>query len=104
MRYNLHTATMVEFELFSGATDDRKRQDVEDILRLCTILPFSSEVARQAAKIYQTLKQNNEIIEIRDIIIAATAILYDVPVITLNQDHFQRIEHLRLIAPHRIKE
>lgn len=95
--YALHTATMVEFELFAGATDQRKLQDVHDILRLCQRIPLTSEIAQQAAVTYQALKQKNEIIEIRDIIIASTAIHADLPIMTLNTAHFQRIDGLTLL-------
>ena len=88
----LHTATMVEFELFAGATDQRKQQDVHDILRLCQRIPLTSEIAQQAAVIYQALKQKNEIIEIRDMIIASTAIHADVPIMTLPRDCFAATE------------
>ena len=95
----LHTSTMVEFELFAGATDSRKRQDTQDILLLCKVLPFTSEIAQQAANIYQQLKQKNELIEIRDIIIASTAMVYNLPIMTLNTRHFQRIDELTLLFP-----
>lgn len=92
--YELSTSTMVEFELFAGATDERKRQDLLDVLPLCHILPFTSEIAQRAASIYQELKQQNQIIEVGDIIIAATALYAELPLMTLNVEHFQRIKNI----------
>jgi tRNA(fMet)-specific endonuclease VapC len=41
----------------------------------------------------------NQLLEIRDILIAATALAYDLPLMTLNTRHFDRIEGLQLRAP-----
>lgn len=93
--FTLYAPTIVEFELFAGAIDPQKRRDVESILSWCIILPLVSEVAQQAA-IYRNLKAKNQLIEIRDILIAATALTYDLPLMTLNREHFNRIERLRM--------
>ncbi len=93
----LYTATITEFELFCGATDERKRQDLQDILPLCQMLPLTSDIARQAGTVYQHLKQKNEIIDIQDILIAATAMTNELPVMTLNTEHFRRIDGLSLL-------
>ena len=93
----LYTATMVEFELFAGATDNRKYQDVQDVLQSCYVLPLTSDIAQRAATIYQDLKHKNEMIEIRDILIAATALIEHLPVMTFNITHFQRIDGLTLL-------
>jgi len=59
---------------------------------------LSSEIVKEAAKIYQNLKQMNQLIEIRDIFIAATSIVNRLPLITLNMRHFERIDSLELIS------
>ncbi len=94
--FTLYAPTIVEFELFAGAIDLQKRRDVESILSWCILLPLVSEVAQQAATIYRNLKAKNQLIEIRDILIAATALTYDLPLMTLNREHFNRIERLRV--------
>lgn len=94
--FTLYAPTIVEFELYAGAIDQRKRRDVEVILSWCILLPLVSEAAQQAATIYQNLKAKNQLIEIRDILIAATALTFDLPLMTLNRDHFNRIERLRV--------
>ncbi len=38
------------------------------------------------------------VIEMRDIFIGATAVVYDMPLATLNKEHFERIEKLQLIT------
>lgn len=45
----------------------------------------------------QQLKQENKLIDTSDILIAATAIAHDLPLVTLNRSHFERIRDLRLM-------
>lgn len=60
--YALYTSTVVEFELYAGATDPQKRRDVAEILAWCTILPLTSDVAQAAATVYQQLRATNQLI------------------------------------------
>jgi len=62
------------------------------------IISFDSSAALIASSIYRNLKTKNQLIEFRDIFIAATAIAHDIPVLTLNMNHFERVEHLKLLA------
>ncbi|ETR69388.1 MAG: PilT protein domain-containing protein [Candidatus Magnetoglobus multicellularis str. Araruama] len=96
--YNFHLSTIVEFELFAGVTNEKKIKDINEILGICIIHPLSSEIVKEAAKIYQNLRQMNQLIEIRDIFIAATSIVNRLPLITLNMRHFERIDSLELIS------
>ena len=97
--YRLYLPTIVEFELFVGATDPEKRQDIHDVLQFCDILPITSDIAQHAAQLYQDLKRTNQIIEIRDLFIASTAIIYHLPLMTINTQHFTRIDMLHVITP-----
>jgi tRNA(fMet)-specific endonuclease VapC len=97
--YALHVSTIVEFELYAGATDRQKQHDVQEILSWCTLLPFTSDVAATAAALYRELKATNQLLEIRDIFIASTALTYTLPLMTLNLGHFDRIKRLQLLSP-----
>jgi predicted nucleic acid-binding protein len=54
-------------------------------------------VAEKAAEIYHRLRKNNQIIEFRDIFIAATCLTFNLPIATLNKKHFKRIEGLKIL-------
>ena len=95
--YIFNVSTIVEFELFAGATNEQKIRDINEILEICVVQPMTSEIAKGAAEIYQNLKQKNQLIEIRDIFIAATSIVTSIPLITLNTKHFERVYSLELI-------
>lgn len=94
--FSLFASAVTIYELHMGANSEEKRNDVEIITGDITVLPFSNDVASKAAEIYHDLKRKNKLIEFRDIFIAATCIVYDMPILTLNKKHFQRIEGLRI--------
>jgi len=47
--------------------------------------------------VYLDLRRKNKLIEFRDILIASTALLFDIKIATLNRKHFDRIEKLEII-------
>jgi tRNA(fMet)-specific endonuclease VapC len=85
------------YELYMGATTRDKEKDVKIITEDLSILPFTDSVAVKAAQIYHQLKLNNQIIEFRDIFIAATCIVNELPIATLNKKHFTRIRGLKIL-------
>ncbi|MCF2445626.1 type II toxin-antitoxin system VapC family toxin [Dyadobacter sp. CY345] len=93
----LFVSAVTVYELMMGATDLQKKSDVEILLDGVSVLPFTAEVSLKAAEIYHSLRRQNLLIEFRDIFIAATALTFQLPVKTLNQKHFQRIDSLELI-------
>ncbi|NCO54834.1 MAG: twitching motility protein PilT [Bacteroidetes bacterium CG02_land_8_20_14_3_00_31_25] len=82
------------FELFIGATTAEKWNDIQKLTNGIEIIPLSPEIAEESAKIFQELKIKNQVIEFRDIFIAATAIICKLPIKTLNTKHFIRIPDL----------
>ena len=80
-----------------GAKDVAKWKDVELILEPISKLPFDQASAIEAAKIFQFLQRQGSIIEFRDIFIAATAIVNNLPVKTLNVKDFSRIPDIQLV-------
>jgi predicted nucleic acid-binding protein len=93
----LYVSDVTVFELFMGAKDVAKWKDVELILEPISKLPFDQAAAIEAAKIFQFLQRQGSIIEFRDIFIAATAIVNNLPVKTLNVKDFSRIPDIQLV-------
>lgn len=90
---------MSYYEIVSGLKfKDAKRQLVvfEDLLQTCRVLTLNLEIAHSAAEIFATLRQNNQMIGHSDVLIGATALHYDLKVVTNNQGHFSRIPSLEL--------
>ncbi len=80
-----------------GATDDIKQNDIRILTEDLPVLPFDDNVSRKAAEIYHKLRLKNKMIGFRDIFIAATCIVFDMPLKTLNKKHFIRIEALETV-------
>jgi tRNA(fMet)-specific endonuclease VapC len=90
----LYISSVTMYELLMGATDDNKQKDIKILTEDLPVLPFDESVSRKAAEIYHQLRLENNMIEFRDIFIAATCLVFKLPLITLNKKHFQRINGL----------
>lgn len=84
------------FELISGAKNEKHFEDIKIISNRIESIPLDDEIAEESALIYRSLKEKNQLIEFRDIFIAATAKYNDLCIATLNTKHFERIEGLTL--------
>ncbi|MDX2068864.1 MAG: type II toxin-antitoxin system VapC family toxin [Haliscomenobacter sp.] len=89
-----YASAITVFELYSGATDVQKKLEIDTLLQEVLILPFNTATAQSAGLIYQDLRRKGKMIEVADILIAATALANGLPVKTLNIGHFQRISTL----------
>jgi len=83
------------YELFMGATSANKEDDFRYVIRNIKVLAVDEAVAIKAGEIYHILKRKNKLIEFRDIFIAATCIVNNQPLATLNKKHFERIDELK---------
>ena len=95
--YQLFAISVItEYEIMIGSSH------LQDIFWLSffekvTILPFTREANKMAVEIYKQLKADNKLIEIADILIAATALANALKLATLNKNHFDRIPGIALI-------
>ena len=62
-----------------GATDNNKLYDIQLLTEDLLILPSDDRVASKSGEIYHQLRRENKMIEFRDIFIAATCIVYEMP-------------------------
>jgi predicted nucleic acid-binding protein len=92
----IYIASVTLYELLMGATTPDKIADIKILTDEIPVLPFNAEVAEKSAEIYHQLRQLNKMIEFRDIFIAATCIVNNLPVRTLNKKHFDRIQELNV--------
>ncbi|MEM9857411.1 MAG: type II toxin-antitoxin system VapC family toxin [Bacteroidota bacterium] len=92
----LYISSITLYELYMGAISAQKWVDVKTLTEDIPVLPFTKTIAEKAAIVYQELKKENKIIEFRDIFIAATALVHDLPILTRNKKHFTRVDGLKL--------
>ena len=97
-KYSVFAVSAVtEYELYLGNSQE---QNIfwDDFFSQITVLPFDTGTAKRAVSIYQQLKQQNKLIDVPDIMIAGTALQNNMPLATLNQKHFERINSLKIIT------
>lgn len=71
---------------------------ISSLLAELEVLPFDLAVAREHARIWADLAARGEIIGPYDLIIAATALAYRVPLATLNDREFRKVKGLEVSA------
>ena len=88
------------FELYVGAllsnNPGKRFEDVETLLSWFRIVDINKEIMLIAAKINVDLRKKGFMIGIQDVLIAASSISANTPLITNNTKHFQKIEGLKL--------
>lgn len=89
-------SVITEFEIYSGATDEQM-EFWNAFFRQIQILPLNTEAIQIAAILFKQLKAQNSLIDMPDLLIAATALSHQLPLATLNVKHFERIHQLELI-------
>ena len=95
-RNEIFISSVTLYELLMGAINEQKREDVCLLTDDIIVLPFDEEVSIKASEIYHDLRKANKMIEFRDIFIAATCLIHNLPIKTANKSHFQRIKGLRI--------
>ena len=90
----IYISSVTLYELLMGATSDQKKEDVHLLTDSAIVLPFNEEVSKKASEIYHQLRKTNKMIEFRDIFIAGTCLIFNLPILTTNKNHFQRIKGL----------
>lgn len=93
----LYISTVTEFEIINGATE-KHLQFWNGMLPRFTVLDFDSRAAREAANIVAQLKTKRKTIDKPDLFIAATAIVHELTLDTLNRKHFIDIDKLQLLT------
>lgn len=92
----LWVSVVVIYELLRGVTVPEKIAEINSYLKDIEVLDMTIEIAEQSAEIYKDLKRRGLLIDNSDIFIAATCLVYDLPLKILNRKDFDRIPGLRL--------
>lgn len=95
---SLQTTAVNCFEMLSGAHKDARGQQTRDFVADLPVLPLDRESATQAAKVRQKLERKGLSIGMADSLIAGIALAHNLPLLTRNRKHFEKIEGLQLIA------
>ncbi|TNF29567.1 MAG: type II toxin-antitoxin system VapC family toxin [Bacteroidetes bacterium] len=95
--FQFAVSAVTKYEIYAGAT--KEQVDYwNSVFEQLLILPFDGSVAEKAVEINNHLKSKRKQIDIADLFIAATATAHDLPISTLNRNHFERIDGLEVIG------
>jgi len=93
----VETCAIVAAEVFYGARNAASEQKAWSVLQPFTIHPFTVEMAARQCTVLPELVRRNRVPDIRDLMIAVTALEVDAPVATLNPSHFEAIVALAVV-------
>ena len=99
-RYTLlFLSVMSLYEVEFGAARAGRISDLTNVSPYVEILPIDKTVAEHAARIHADLVALNQDIGVKDIFITATAMVNELPILTYNIRHFQRVPGLQVVSP-----
>lgn len=88
-------------ELWYGAIKrgwgERKVADLESAMRPYAVLPYTRDLARRWGELRVQLEKGGQPLPDNDLWIAATALYHEIPLVTNNRGHFERVPGLRLL-------
>ncbi|WP_255167048.1 type II toxin-antitoxin system VapC family toxin [Natrononativus amylolyticus] len=94
----LRISAVSQFELYHSVerieNPGERRRRIETVLESRPVYPADGPVMKKAGRIDGRLTADGRAIGIGDTIIGATALVNEVPVLTRNVDHFERIDGL----------
>lgn len=94
-----YITSITVYELLFGVARAQKQIGEQELLGLMIILPFDELAARRAATLHDDLIRRNQEIGVKDVLIAAICLEHDLPILTLNDRHFNRAPGLAVLTP-----
>jgi tRNA(fMet)-specific endonuclease VapC len=99
-RYTVSAVTM--FEVTRGWHHAGRTERADKFLEWAAghvhVLPFDAECAKVAGRVGGTLLKNGTPIGLADVLIAATAIVHELPIATGNTTHYERAKPFGLLG------
>jgi tRNA(fMet)-specific endonuclease VapC len=98
----LRTSLLVACELLLGVErSDRnaeERRRVEEVLSVVAVTLPTAALAPVYGRVLASLQRRGEVIATMDLLIALTALVEGVPLVTRNASHFERLPDLRVLV------
>ncbi len=79
-----------------SAQPTANRQAIDDFVSGCTVLDVDLNIARAFGEVKAQLRRQSNLIEDFDLLLAATALVHDLTLVTNNTGHFGRVAGLVL--------
>ena len=93
----LRFSIITRYEILRGLRAKNALRQVEQFEEVCqasVVAPLTDEIVARAANIYGVLHQRGALIGDADILIAATALVHGLGLVTENSAHFERVDGL----------
>jgi predicted nucleic acid-binding protein len=93
----VYLSVVTYYEILNGLYfKDAKKQlaQFEKFVSLNKVLPLTAEIAKTSARIYANLRTIGQTVSHNDVLIAGTAIVNNLALVTNNTSHFSRISAL----------
>lgn len=98
MSLPIHISTITVAELYAGVREGKERDLLEKTLTSCKQIAIDSEVASRGGLFSRTYSKSHGV-GLADAMIAATAVIYGLTLITLNKKHFPMLNNV--ITPYK---
>jgi len=97
------TTTINSFEVWLGVYLAPKPEvligKTEEIMDQLEIINFNYDASVEAGRILATLRKKGQVIEIRDLFVGSIAKVSEIPLVTRNVKHYERILELTTVTP-----
>jgi tRNA(fMet)-specific endonuclease VapC len=104
LRFSCAITAVTFYELLAVPTlSTRQKQVLQEVRHALPILPLDEQAAAKSATVWRDLQTAGNSIGLPDTLIAGTCLAYNLPLLTLNQRHYQRIPQLLLIPPEELR-
>ena len=98
--YQCHLTAISFFELrINAIRSELQAQRFSEILPYFSVLPFDANAAHHAARIGQQLQQSGQTIGLPDTLIAGICLSQNIPLLTRNTRHYEKVTGIQLIIP-----
>jgi tRNA(fMet)-specific endonuclease VapC len=94
--YSFAVSAVTKYEIYTGASP-AQLAFWDNVFQALAVMPLDELSVDTAVTLNSALKRKRKQIDLADLFIAATAVAYNLPLVTLNRKHFDRIDALKLI-------
>jgi tRNA(fMet)-specific endonuclease VapC len=99
-RFNCYLTAITVYEIeVTAIKSERQTEQFGQVLRWLPVLPLDVAAAREAAALQQTLQQQGQVIGLPDTLIAGICLVQQMPLLTRNTRHYQRVAGLQVVTP-----
>jgi len=93
-----YVTVVTAYELLFGVARARRQIGEDALLGAMYSLALDIAAARRAARLHDELIRRNQDIGIKDVLIAAICLEHELPLLTMNEEHFRRVPALTVVT------